>query len=98
MEHSNIEIFINAIVYLLPVLALVWHGAKLTGRLETLEKTVKEKTEKFCRDNKELQQKLEAEESARQANNQVLLNALNEIQKSIIRIETKMDLEDKDKK
>lgn len=35
---------IQTIIFLLPVLALVWKGAKQTSKLEQLEEDVKEKT------------------------------------------------------
>lgn len=98
MDGKDIVSTVNTIVYLLPVLVLVWKSAKLTARFETLENTVKEKTDKFCKDHAEMKEKVEAEKNARLADNQILINSLNEISKSIVRIETKLDIEEKPKK
>ena len=50
MDGQFITDLIKTIVFLLPVLALVWNAAKMTGRLEAIEKDVKEKNEKYCKD------------------------------------------------
>ena len=76
------------------MLALVWKGAKITSRLEQLEKNVEEKTSKFCTDHKTMKAELEAEEDKRRADTQALMSALNDIQKAIVRIETKLDIEE----
>lgn len=94
MNADYIKDFIQTIAFLLPVLALVWKGAKLTSRLEQLEVNVKEKTEKFCKDHKEMKGELEAEADKRRADTQALLSTLNDIQKAIVRIETKLDIEE----
>ena len=98
MDGKDIVSVVNTVVYLLPVLVLVWKGAKLTARFEQLESTVKEKTDKFCKDHQEMKEKVEAEKNARLADNQILINSLNEISKFIVRIETKLDIEEKPKK
>lgn len=97
MSADYLKDFVNTVVFLLPVLMLVWKGAKLTARLETLEVSVKEKTEKFCKDHNEMRNELELEQKSRRNDTQVLMNALNDIQKSIVRLETKIDIEDKKK-
>lgn len=97
MDAGYLKDFINTIIFLLPVLALVWKGAKLTSRLEMLEKIVKEKTEKFSSETMEIKKELQIEQNSRRSDTQTLMSALNDIQKSIVRLETKFDLEEKSK-
>ena len=87
---------IGTIIYLLPVLALVWKGAKLTAKIEELEKDVEEKTSKFCRDHKEMQEKIEEERKSTDKSIDAIMLTLTDIQKSLVRVETK--LEEKEKK
>ena len=54
----DIKDFIAPIIYMLPLLTLVWKGATLASRLANLETTVKEKVEKFCKDHSEMSKKL----------------------------------------
>lgn len=97
MNENYIRDFINTIVFLLPILGLVWKGAKLTSRLESLEKNVEEKTGKFCRDHALMQDKIEQERLATDSSISAIMATLTEIQKSLVRVETKLDLEDKEK-
>lgn len=97
----NMDVFAEVaktVVYLLPLLGLVWKGAKLTARLEQLENTVKEKTMKFCNDHSRMAEKIEQERMATDTSIATLMNTLNEIQKSIVRIETKLEIADEVKK
>ncbi|SEP79510.1 hypothetical protein SAMN04487977_101448 [Treponema bryantii] len=87
---------IGTVIYLLPVLALVWKGAKLTSKLEQLEKDVEEKTSKFCNDHKTLQAKIEEERKSTDKSIDAIMLTLTDIQKSLVRVETK--LEEKEKK
>lgn len=80
---------------MLPVFALVWKGALLTSRLSNLETTVKEKVEKFCKDHSEMQRQIEAERKETDRDISAVLKTLNEIQRSIVRIETTLKIEDK---
>ena len=108
---------VDTIIFLLPVLVLVWTGAKLTGRLESLEVSLKEKTsslenyikektndieesirikeETFCKKNALLQEKLEQERIATDTSIGTIMATLTEIQKSIVRVETKLDIGEK---
>lgn len=97
MNGEYLKEFINTIAFLMPVLLLVWKSAKLTSRLEVLEQSVKEKTEKFCKDHSEMREDIEREQKSRRNDTQMLLSALNDIQKCIVRIETKIDIEEKKK-
>ena len=105
---------IETVIFLLPVLVLVWKGAKLTSRLESLEKNVDDKTkslensikekvkdieddikmkeETFCKKNALLQDKLEQERIATDSSIGAIMATLTEIQKSIVRVETKLDI------
>lgn len=92
MDAEFLKNTINTIIFLLPVLAIVWNSAKLTHRLETLEKEVEEKAQKFCKDCSVLEAKIEQERLATDSSISSVLATLTEIQKSIVRIETKLDI------
>lgn len=94
MTGEHLEELINSVVFLLPVLILVWKGAKLTTRLETLEMVVKEKIEKFCKDHFEMERKINLMDSDNERDFKKLSDTLVEIQKAVVRIETKLDLEE----
>ena len=95
MTGEYLKELINSVVFLLPVLLLVWKGAKLTARLETLEMVVKEKVEKFCEDHSEMERKINLMDSDNERDFKKLADTLVEIQKAVVRIETKLDLEEK---
>ena len=97
MNAEVIKDTINTLVFLLPVLGLVWKGAKLTTRFETLESNVKEKTEKFCSDHRNMEAQIEQERLATDSSIAAIMNTLTEIQKSLVRVETKLDLEESKK-
>lgn len=93
----NAELFkelAGTIIYLLPLLALVWKSARLTTRFEALEKNVQEKTKKFCEDHQKLQQEIDEERKSNDNKIDTVMLTLTEIQKSIVRIETKLDIEE----
>ena len=98
MSGEFLKDTIQTVIFLLPVLALVWKGAKMTSKVEQLEATVKEKTEKFCRDHQEMGKKIEQEKSDNEKSIDAIMLTLTEIQKSIVRIETKLDIEEGSKK
>ena len=76
---------IGTVIYLLPVLALVWKGAKQSSKIEELEK-----------DYESLKTKMEEERKITDKSIDAIMLTLTEIQKSLVRVETK--LEEKDKK
>lgn len=94
MDANALKDILNTIIFLLPVLGLVWKGARLTTRFELLEKNVEEKTEKFCRDHRNMEQKIEQERISTDSSIATIMNTLTEIQKSLVRVETKLDLEE----
>lgn len=96
MNADFIKETINTVVFLLPVLGLVWKGAKLTARLETLENNVKEKTEKLSKDLALMSEKIEQERLATDTSISSIMVTLTEIQKALVRVETKLDIENKD--
>ena len=98
MDGQFLKDTITTVIFLLPVLTLVWKGAKMTARLETLEKDVKDKTEKFCKDHAALTEKLEQERIATDSSITAIMATLTEIQKSLVRVETKLDIEEGKKK
>jgi hypothetical protein len=63
-----------------------------------LESKVGENIGKFCSDHKAMQKELDEEKDFRQNDTQELKEILNKIQQSIVRLETKIDIEDKSKK
>lgn len=97
MDANALKDILNTIIFLLPVLGLVWKGARLTTRFEQLEKNVEEKTEKFCRDHRNMEAKIEQERLATDSSIAAIMNTLTEIQKSLVRVETKLDLEENKK-
>lgn len=92
MNTDILKEFISTLVFLLPVLGLVWKGAKLTAKLEQLEKTVNEKTTKFCTDHRTMESKIEEQKEESDKNIDAIMATLTEIQKSIVRIETKLEV------
>ena len=98
MDAEFLKSLINTVIFLLPVMGLIWKGAKLTTRFETLEKNVQEKTEKFCKDHADMNKRIEQEKSDTEKNIDAIMLTLTEIQKSIVRIETKLDIEEGQKK
>lgn len=94
MNGELIVNLLSPIIYLLPVLALVWKGAKLTAKLEGLEKDVGEKTTKFCTDHKNMQLKIEEERKATDKSIDTIMLTLTDIQKSLVRVETKLDMDE----
>jgi hypothetical protein len=94
MSADFLKDTLQTIIFLLPVLGLVWKGAKMTSEVEQLEATVKEKTEKFCKDHSEMQKRIEQEKNDNEKSIDAIMLTLTEIQKSIVRIETKLDIEE----
>lgn len=97
MDADFLKSLINTIVFLLPVLGLVWKGAVLTTEFKSLKKDVQEKTEKFCRDHREMQARIENERLATDSSVASIMATLTEIQKSLVRVETKLDMEEEKK-
>ncbi len=95
MTSDFLNQFISTIIYLIPFLGLVWKGAKLTAKIEQIDSTMKEKIEKFCNDHKDMQRQIEAERKETDRDISAVLKTLNEIQQSIVRIETTLKIEDK---
>ena len=98
MSGDFLKDTIQTVIFLLPVLALVWKGAEMSSKVKQLEATVKEKTEKFCKDHSEMQQRIEEDRKANDKSLDAVMLTLTEIQKSIVRIETKLDIEEGKKK
>ena len=90
----DIKDFIAPIIYMLPLLTLVWKGATLASRLANLETTVKEKVEKFCKDHSEMSKKIESIDKENESELAKVTETLISIQKSIVRIETKLNIEE----
>ena len=95
MDNKFLKEFLNTIVFLIPVMGLVWKGAKLSARIDQLETKVGENIGKFCNDFKTMQQELDEEKQYRLTDTQELKEILNRIQQSIVRLETKIDIDDR---
>lgn len=67
----------------------------MASRLEQLEINVQEKTDKFCRDHREMEQKMEQERLATDTSITAIMSTLTEIQKSLVRVETKLEEREK---
>lgn len=94
MSAEFLKDTIQTVLFLLPLLALVWKGAKMYSRIETLERDVKEKTEKFCRDHSLMAEKIEQERIATDTSIAAIMATLTEIQKSLVRVETKLEIKE----
>lgn len=90
----EIKDFFQPIIFMLPVFALVWKGALLTARLSNLETVVKEKVEKFCKDHSDMSKKIEALDKENASDLAKVTETLMSIQKSIVKIETKLNIEE----
>lgn len=90
----EIKDFFQPIIFMLPVFGLVWKGAILANRLSNLETTVKEKVEKFCKDHSDMQSKIESLDKENESELAKVTETLVSIQKSIVRIETKLNIEE----
>ena len=95
MNENFLKDFLNTIVFLIPILGLVWKGAKISARLDELERTVADNIGKFCKDYREMQSELDEEKEYRLTDTQELKDILNKIQQSIVRLETKIELSEK---
>lgn len=91
MNAEFIKETISTLVYLLPLVGLVWKGGKLAERFTHLEAEVKEKTGKFCKDHKDMEERIEEERKSTDMAINTLMNTLTEIQKSLVRVETKLE-------
>ena len=91
MKDEVLTNVIGTIIYLMPVLTLVWKGAKLTANIEELEKDVEEKTVKFCTDHKEMQKRIEEERKSTDKSIDAIMNTLTEIKTALARVETKLE-------
>lgn len=89
---------INSVVYLLPIMGIVWKGAKLSARFEELEKKVNDNVGKFCHDHRDMQDEIDKERAFRIEESQELKEMLNKIQQSIVRIETQISMQGEIKK
>ena len=94
MKTEFLYDFLNTIIYLVPVLALVWKGATMAAKLKEIEANVKEKTDKFCRDHKEMAERIEEERKSTDRSIDAIMNTLTEIKTSLARVETKLDVQE----
>lgn len=91
MKAEFLSDFLNTVIYLVPVLALVWKGATMAAKLKEIEANVKEKTDKFCKDHKEMQERIEEERKSTDKSIDAIMSTLTEIKTSLARVETKLE-------
>lgn len=82
MSNEFLKEMIASIVYLIPLLTLVYKGGKMSARIESIEK-----------ENQRLSAALEDEKSDTDTSIATILQQLSQIQQSIVRIETKLESE-----
>lgn len=82
MSNEFLKEMIASIVYLIPLLTLVYKGGKMSARIESIEK-----------ENQRLSTALEDEKSDTDTSIATILQQLSQIQQSIVRIETKLESE-----
>ena len=58
---------------------------------------MEEKTSKFCKDHKEMQVKIEEERKSTDKSIDAIMLTLTDIQKSLVRVETKLDMDESKK-
>ena len=92
MSGDFLKDTIQTIIFLLPVLALVWKGAEMSSKVKQLEVTVKEKTDKFCKDHADMQRRIEEEHNNTDKSIDAIMLTLTEIKTSLARVETKIDM------
>jgi hypothetical protein len=95
MNENFLKDFLNTISFLIPILGLVWKGAKISARVDEIEQRSRRTSKKFCKDHKEMQSELDEEKEYRLTDTQELKDILNKIQQSIVRLETKIELSEK---
>ena len=102
MSGEFLKESLTMIIFLLPVLGLVWKGAKMAGRIDTLEnenisikKDLKDLEENFNKKHRLLEDRIEQERVATDSSIATIMSTLTEIQKSLVRVETKLDIEEK---
>lgn len=98
MKSEFLSDFLNTIIYLVPVMALVWKCATMAAKLKEIEANVKEKTDKFCRDHKEMSERIEEERKSTDKSIDAIMSTLTDIQKALVRVETKLDVQEEKKK
>jgi hypothetical protein len=82
MSSEFLKEMIASVVYLIPLLTLVYKGGKMSARIESIEK-----------ENQRLSAALEDEKSDTDTSIATILQQLSQIQQSIVRIETKLESE-----
>lgn len=91
----DIKDFYSPIIFMIPIFALVWKGATMANQLKNLDVLVHEKIEKFCKDHVEMLAKIESIDKDYETELKKLADTLVEIQKSVVRIETKLNIDNK---
>ena len=81
---------LQTVIFLIPVATIIWKASSLSSRVENLESKVDYNITKFCTDHKDMSAKIEEERKQKDETIMTIMKALNEIQQSIVRIETKI--------
>lgn len=80
MDAELLKGMISSVIYLIPLLTVVYKGGKMSAKIETIEK-----------ENLRLTKALEDEKSDTDTSISTILSQLSLIQQSIVRIETKLE-------
>lgn len=82
---------IQTVVYLLPIAGLVWKAAMQSAELKELRKDVDENIAKFCKDHRNMEDRIEHERLATDSSISTMLNSLHKIELAITRIEATVE-------
>lgn len=81
---------LQTVIFLIPVAAIIWKASALSSTVENLETKVDYNISKFCSDHKDMSARIEEERKQKDETIMTIMKTLNEIQQSIVRIETKI--------
>lgn len=82
---------IQTVIYLLPIAGLIWKAALQSAELKELRKDVDENISKFCRDHRNMEDKIEHERIATDSSIATVLNSLHKIELAVTRIEATVE-------
>ena len=90
MDSKSMDI-ISTVIYLLPIAGLIWKAALQSAELKELRKDVDENIAKFCKDHRNMEDRIEHERLATDSSISTMLNSLHKIELAITRIEATVE-------
>lgn len=84
--------WIQDVIYLLPLVGLIWKAAQQSSEVKQLRKDMDANTKKFCEEHKELEQAVQHNKIVVDDVMKSVAEKLTSIQVSIARIETALDM------